>query len=453
MDREQDTLRTNRKAHPDGHSSDAILRDIERTRGAMDNTLEELGDRMHPRQLLDDAMDLFRSDSAAGKKFRRNAKRWGGRAVDEVRDNPIPALLIGAGIAWLAFGSREEDEEELYYPSHGERYRPGSTSMPDDAMDLMEADYDMDTMVGSCPTGIAGAEPSGEEIDEALMARTGHPTGEEIEEGITSRTTNHSAEDIGRDDEAAHGRLRRAGHAAREKARNAGESARERAADARDRVRSGASNAKGKVAGAGHTMRSKAGRGMHRAGERMHDWREGASDMGHRARRRGRRMQQRTADSLRENYYIAREQASEAVEEYPMAVAAGALAMGLLAGILMPRTRREDALMGPQSDAVKDTARSVASETAERAKETAVSSAAAAANTMEEEGLSPDQLVEKASHVAQETKETFNESLEEESLSPEQLKEKLRHVGEEAKQMAKEEAEKHREAMSEEYGR
>lgn len=432
MDREQDTLRTGRPAHSDGQTSDAILRDIERTRGAMDHTLDALAERIHPRQLLDDAVDLFRSDSAAGQKFRRNAQEWGGRAWGELRDNPVPALLIGAGIAWLAFGSRRE-ERDLYYPSHAEMERPDFTTVPDDFVE-MDADYDMDTYVGSCPTGIGEANPSGEEIDDAL----------------TSRVRGRRAEEIGRDEKEAHGRLRRAGEAAREKGREVGDALREKATGAKDRMRSGASKAESAVADAGHAMRSSMSEGRQRAGDRMHAMRESASSMGYRARDRGRRMQQHTMESMRENYDVAREQAREAVDEYPMAVAAGALAMGLLAGVLAPRTRHEDRLMGARSDQMKDTARAVASETVERAKETATASAAAAANAMQDEGLAPDQVAEKVSRVASEVTASAKESLKDENLSAEELKEKLRHVGEDAMETAKSEMEKHRSEMSEE---
>lgn len=443
MDREQDTLRTDRRTQADGRSSDAILRDIERTRGAMDETLEELGDRLHPRQLLDDAIDLFRSDSVAGKSFRRNTRRWGRRAMDEVRDNPMPALLIGAGLAWMAFGSRHDDDDEAYYyESRAEFEGPGFGPMPGEGFDDAEyaesdygPDYGMDTVVGSCPTGIEGDEPMGDEIAEA----------------ITSHAPNRDVDRIGRDEEGAHGRLRRAGQSARDKAREAGQATREKASEAGDRLRSGASKVKNKVKHAGSAVRSKSSRGIHRTGERMHELRENASDMGYRARQRGRRMRQRAGASMRENYDYARDYASEAVDEYPMAVAAGAVAMGVIAGILMPRTAHEDEWLGEQSDALKETAKSVAGESVERAKETAVASAAAAANTMEEEGLAPDQLVEKASRVAREASESAKEALKEESLTRQDLKEKLQHVGEEAKQTAKSEADKHREAMSEEF--
>ena len=49
----------------DHASSDEIRRDIDRTRHEMDHTLEELETRLHPRHLLDDVLDLFRSGGPA----------------------------------------------------------------------------------------------------------------------------------------------------------------------------------------------------------------------------------------------------------------------------------------------------------------------------------------------------------------------------------------------------
>jgi hypothetical protein len=91
--------------------SDAIRSNIEQTRESMDNTLEQIGERMKPRHLLDDFLDIFRSRPGRGEQLKEKpghalssagdtASRLGTRMVYFVREHPIPVILIGTGIAW-----------------------------------------------------------------------------------------------------------------------------------------------------------------------------------------------------------------------------------------------------------------------------------------------------------------------------------------------------------------
>lgn len=73
-------------------SPDEIAREIETIRASVAGTLDELRNRVSPGQITDQALDYFRS--SGGSEFARNLGR-------SVRDNPLPILLIGAGIGWL----------------------------------------------------------------------------------------------------------------------------------------------------------------------------------------------------------------------------------------------------------------------------------------------------------------------------------------------------------------
>src|SRR5256885_8569554 len=95
-----------------GSSSSAAIRaDIEATRARMGDTLEELGARLNPDRLKQQAKDKVR-DAAIGRvqtmaRTTADKAATAGRTVtDVVRDNPIPAALIAVGIGWLAFNSR-----------------------------------------------------------------------------------------------------------------------------------------------------------------------------------------------------------------------------------------------------------------------------------------------------------------------------------------------------------
>lgn len=72
----------------EGRSSDEIRRDIERTRAEMDETVDALGDRFSPGQLVDQAWGIVR--------------RQKGGVGDVARQHPVPLALMGLGVAWLA---------------------------------------------------------------------------------------------------------------------------------------------------------------------------------------------------------------------------------------------------------------------------------------------------------------------------------------------------------------
>jgi hypothetical protein len=77
---------------PGNRSAADIEADVERTRARVTQTIDALRDSMSPGQIMDQIVDYARD--SGGADFTRNL----GAAV---RDNPLPVLLIGAGIGWL----------------------------------------------------------------------------------------------------------------------------------------------------------------------------------------------------------------------------------------------------------------------------------------------------------------------------------------------------------------
>ena len=76
--------------------SEQLEREAEQTRAAFERTLEELRARITPGQIVDQLMDYARTGTAAD--FFRNL---GQRTVD----NPLPLMMVGAGIAWLVLAN------------------------------------------------------------------------------------------------------------------------------------------------------------------------------------------------------------------------------------------------------------------------------------------------------------------------------------------------------------
>jgi len=92
-----------------GKSSAELEREVESERAEITSILDELRNRMSPGQIVDQALDYARE--SGGGDFARNLGR-------SVRDNPIPVLMVGAGIAWLtASGNREPHPDHDYRDS------------------------------------------------------------------------------------------------------------------------------------------------------------------------------------------------------------------------------------------------------------------------------------------------------------------------------------------------
>lgn len=83
----------------DQRSADEVQRDVERQRTELRDTVNEIQDRLSPGQLFDQAVDYFWEQPRAGGQSRLT------RAIVE---NPLPVLVIGAGLLWLAVAASQE---------------------------------------------------------------------------------------------------------------------------------------------------------------------------------------------------------------------------------------------------------------------------------------------------------------------------------------------------------
>lgn len=103
--------------------TDHIEQEINRSRTALNDTIQQLGGKLSPGQIVDEAMGLLQGQAG---QFTANLGR-------SVRDNPLPLLLIGAGAALLFMKHKEghsEGRPAPYTPSispeewqHEQRHR------------------------------------------------------------------------------------------------------------------------------------------------------------------------------------------------------------------------------------------------------------------------------------------------------------------------------------------
>lgn len=366
---------------PRGKSASQIEDEVERTRARVTDTIEALRERMSPGQVVDQLMD-YAKDSG-GADFVRNLGT-------SVRDNPLPLLLIGAGIGWMMMSN---GRRPVTYPA---------TSYP--------PNYGTDPQL-ALPPPPASSHPG---------------------MGARAADTMHGAMD------AVRGRASSGAATLRGTAAHAYEVGSDTASSAASGVRSAASSvgsAAGSAAGAIGSAASSAAEAVSdaasRVGEAVSSLASQASDslssVGHSARSGYRDV----AGQASRQYGVASDQAGMLADrardgwqrmatEQPLLLGALGLAMGAALGAILPRTRTEDRLMGEASDAVASRASEAVQQGYEQVKETAVAQLeqgkAALAETYEksQERLKGDMSVENISKVvtdaAAEVKEKATEA-------------------------------------------
>jgi gas vesicle protein len=105
----------------------------------------------------------------------------------------------------------------------------------------------------------------------------------------------------------------------------------------------------------------------------------------------------------------AKQQAKRAVglaKENPLGLTVGAVALGFLAGLVVPSTRVENKRLGPVADQVKDKVKETGQEALDRGKQVAQEAASSAAETVKQEGREHGQdLAQSAKQNAQDVRD------------------------------------------------
>ena len=143
----------------------------------------------------------------------------------------------------------------------------------------------------------------------------------------------------------------------------------------------------------------------------------------------GRSTAERVGHEMQQGYRSGAEQLETAMREYPLAVAIGFAAAGVLFGVLLPRTRPEDEFMGEKSDQLLDATKEKGQEILERGKAVAERVAETAMDEAREQGLTPEattakisEIAGKVGEIAHKVTEAADKAAEEENLVPEVLK-------------------------------
>lgn len=314
----------------------------------MDRTLDELGQRLRPSNLIDSVVAYFAGDRTPSapttgtgprdETVKRAARNAGTATWQKLRDNPLAATGIAASIAWM------------FLKDHGPSYSTGHASRERILRNSREP-----RMYG------------GSYVD----ARTGEP---------------YDIEHYG--DAAREGEGK--GWAGR-MAEYAGEKAHD-VADAAKGAASSAASATGEaISHAGHSAAESTRHGTSAA------WKSARSATGS--------AYGSSRHAAAHGYTYSRDRFEDSIHEHPLAVGVAALAAGVLAGLVVPRTRTEDRYIGGYSRQMKDDASDLAHEAYDRGRHVAETGYETARTEAERRGLHPSDLKGEASTLVEHAKE------------------------------------------------
>lgn len=87
-------------ADPGSRSADELEREVRESRAELERTLDAIQDRLSPGQLVDQVTRYLRDN---GGEFAHNLG-------ETVKRNPVPAVLVGAGLAWMTVAGLRRDD-------------------------------------------------------------------------------------------------------------------------------------------------------------------------------------------------------------------------------------------------------------------------------------------------------------------------------------------------------
>lgn len=113
-------------------SADELEHEVEATRGRLETTLSDLSSRLNPPSLAEELTGTRDPGGAVSLTAER--------VTGALRENPLPALLIGAGLAALVFDAvtRQAERRRLRILSDEALRRPSDSALPGNRPDRLE---------------------------------------------------------------------------------------------------------------------------------------------------------------------------------------------------------------------------------------------------------------------------------------------------------------------------
>jgi ElaB/YqjD/DUF883 family membrane-anchored ribosome-binding protein len=155
----------------------AVRADIDETRIEMGGTLGELGDRLDPSHLIDQAKENVREATIG--RVEDTAKGVSDMVLDTIKKNPIPAAMAGLGLA-LLWKNRSENgsHESAFKADYGYPARPSNMYQGEASSDIRSKVGDAVSTVGDAASTV-GDSVGGAVSSAARSAQ--HATGQVVD--------------------------------------------------------------------------------------------------------------------------------------------------------------------------------------------------------------------------------------------------------------------------------
>lgn len=314
----------------DYRDPEEIREEIKKTRANMSQTIDTLQEKLDPERLKDEARTKVR-DATIGRledmanNMSRKARRVRYNVVDTIKENPIPAALVGLGLGWLLVEGFNQSSREDYWAER--RYYPTGE-------------------------GVYGSSTYEVQSYEA---------GDEYRSRSKVRETFDEARD----------KTGQVVDRARERAEELGQQAKDQAAELGYRAKAQAQQLGSEVRSQAQQLGSEVRGRVENLGGEVQDQMDYLSDQ---ARYQAQR---------------AKGQFDTMLEENPLAVGAAALALGVVVGLSVPETRYENRMMGPVRDNLMDKAQQVAGETMQKVERVAEEAGRTIQDEADRQNLTP----------------------------------------------------------------
>ena len=342
---------------PSPAGSQQARANIDVTRQAMDRTIEAIEGKLTPGQLLMEGLSLLGRGGTTGAN----------KIVELAREHPVPAAVIGVGVGMMIRDAANKK------PAGGQAAAAGYAS----------------------GYGYEGGFP-----------------------GVTPRTYDEGPP-------VSSGRV----HDAKERVTEAAQAARETVSqtvhDARDSVAGAARSAKETVGEAAQTAREKVTTVVEGAREKaaavVDGAREKAAAVAETARETVETVEEK-ATRLRQSAHVRVRDAKigfwQTLDEQPLVVGAAAIAIGLVAGLLIPGTSREDEMLGETRDEMMRRAQEKGRDVLQKGKHVAEAAVETVKTEAQKQGLTPSAIADKVRTVAHETVDQVKQDAKREGLVP-----------------------------------
>jgi hypothetical protein len=137
-----------------------LVDDIEETREEMTGTVEEIGDRLDPKNIVEDAKqtvkaatvgkveDMATTAEGLATEATETVRDVGSDVIDTITRNPVPAAMVGLGIGWLIMSGRSSKAGSQHRTNGGDPLRQAKRQVSGIATDAQQTMEHAATEVG-----------------------------------------------------------------------------------------------------------------------------------------------------------------------------------------------------------------------------------------------------------------------------------------------------------------